>query len=279
MNPHHHERQSLAPIENKTKPRILFTTNSPWKERRRRKKERFDLIPHPQKKPKFEGRRWNWRRSWSWWRKRRRRESTCSTRWWRERCGEAEQAGDTEAVRGEALPFGRVVEREGPAFELRGLGREAVALLLLLLEQLPELRRDQRLVPLRQGQEARRRQLLTRATSFTFRPHPRPSSSIPCPCRRSTIFPRPLPSGWGSSGSICLDCGGTRGPRRRLCYFFYVCPVWSVLLVFFGATNQWPSDGDPGEAISGQDWAVRMVIRWNPLGARQNVWDKKQRFL
>ena len=45
------------------------------------------------------------------------------------------------------------------------------------------------------GKQWRPPRLLTRATSFTFRPRPRPSSSIPCPCRRSTIFPRPLPSG------------------------------------------------------------------------------------
>ncbi|URE11962.1 hypothetical protein MUK42_23212 [Musa troglodytarum] len=67
---------------------------------------------------------------------------------------EAQQAGDTQTARREVLPPRRQLGRERPVAELRGRDRQAVAVSLLLLEQQPELRADQRLEPLRQGRSS-----------------------------------------------------------------------------------------------------------------------------
>uniref|UniRef100_A0A8R7TNS7 Uncharacterized protein n=1 Tax=Triticum urartu TaxID=4572 RepID=A0A8R7TNS7_TRIUA len=83
-----------------------------------------------------------------------------------QRRGQAEQVGDTEVARREALPtptpdHGR--REQGLASEFRGRRRQGVAVPLLVLEQQPELCPHQGLEPLCEGEgpwSRRRRQVL-----------------------------------------------------------------------------------------------------------------------
>jgi len=83
-----------------------------------------------------------------------------------ERRGEAQPPRHPKAARGALLPRARRIcgrrgsgrgRREGAGAQLRGPGGEGVALPLLVLEQQPELRDDQGMEPVREGEAPRRR--------------------------------------------------------------------------------------------------------------------------
>jgi hypothetical protein len=83
-----------------------------------------------------------------------------------ERRGEAEPPGHPQAARGALLPCTRLGGvcsggdqrgQQRACAQLRGPGGKGVAVPVLVLEQQPELRDDQRVEPLRQGEAPRRR--------------------------------------------------------------------------------------------------------------------------
>ncbi|KAK6146545.1 hypothetical protein DH2020_020414 [Rehmannia glutinosa] len=71
-----------------------------------------------------------------------------------ERRRETESASNSQTARREIFPVGFVDEREGLLLNFEDRNGETMAVQILVLEQQPELRHDQRLEPFRQGKSS-----------------------------------------------------------------------------------------------------------------------------